>query len=124
MIDDKGGTDREPVIFKIQEGITDSSFDPELNARSDKWGLGVSKDNLPVHIEVIAYSGYKANERPLSFVYQERRIEVEAVIDRWYGVEHDYFKIRANDEKVYLLKWHRTFDVWLLVKVMERMGRQ
>lgn len=124
MIVDKGGKDREPVIFKIQEGITDSSLDPESTARSDKWGLCVSMDNLPVNIEVIAYSGYKANERPLFFDYQKKRIEVEAVIDRWYGVEHDYFKVRANDEKVYILKWHRTLDVWLLVNVMERMGRQ
>ena len=83
----------------------------------------MSKDILPVKIEVVAYSGYKANERPLSFVYQQKEIEVEEVIDRWYGFEHDYFKIRANDAKVYLIKWHRILDLWFLVKIMERMGK-
>ena len=74
-------------------------------------------------IEVDAYSGYKANERPLSFLYQQEKMVVEEVIDRWYGVESDYFKVRANDGKVYLIKWHRILDVWTLEKIIERMGR-
>lgn len=82
----------------------------------------MSQDILPVKIEVVAYSGYKANERPLSFVHQHKEIGVEEIIDRWYGVEHDYFKIRANDASVYLIKWHRILDLWFLVKIMKRVG--
>jgi len=80
-------------------------------------------DNLPMKIEVIAYSGYKANERPLHFVLDGQKIEVESVIDRWYGVEHDYFKVAASDGRVYLLRWHRTLDSWFLVKIIERQGK-
>ena len=71
----------------------------------------------------MAYSGYKANERPLYFVVDLQKLEVKEVIDRWYGLEHDYFKVRAGDGRVYLLKWHRSLDIWFLVKVIERIGR-
>jgi len=79
--------------------------------------------DFPKKIKVSAYSGYKANERPLSFEVDRTRLQVLDVIDRWYGVEEDYFKVLAGDGKVYLLKWHRHDDQWLLVSVTERMGR-
>ena len=47
---------------------------------------------------------------------------INNIVDRWYGLEHDYFKVAADDGKVYLLKWHRSLDVWLLVRVFERLG--
>jgi hypothetical protein len=78
---------------------------------------------FPKKIEVVAYSGYKANERPLYLVLDEERLEVKNIIDRWYGVEHDYFKVLADDGKVYLLKWHRTLDLWFLERILERLGR-
>ena len=73
-------------------------------------------------IQVVAYSGYKANERPLYFLMEGQKIKVVNIVDRWYGVEHDYFKVAADDGKVYLLKWHRTLDVWLMVRVFDRLG--
>jgi hypothetical protein len=76
----------------------------------------------PVKIEVVAYSGYKANERPLCFVLKEQKLGVVDVVDRWYGEEHDYFKVLADDGRVYLIRWHRRMDVWFLVKVLEKTG--
>ena len=78
---------------------------------------------FPKKIEVVAYSGYKANERPLYLVLDEERLEVKNTIDRWFGVEHDYFKVLADDGKVYLLKWHRTLDLWFVEKILERLGK-
>ena len=78
---------------------------------------------FPKKIEVEAYSGYKANERPLYFLLDERRLRVQNIIDRWYGVEHDYFKVVAEDGKVYLLKWHRSLDLWFVEKILERLGK-
>ena len=82
----------------------------------------VKKEGLPKNIKVYAYSGYKANERPTAFVVDHRTLKVTYVIDRWYGVEHDHFKVLADDGKIYFLKWNRIQDVWFLVKVMEREG--
>ncbi|MGD8984647.1 MAG: hypothetical protein PVH99_04800 [Desulfobacteraceae bacterium] len=77
---------------------------------------------FPKKIEVVAYSGYKANERPLYLVLDEQRLEVKNTLDKWYGVEHDYFKVLADDGKVYLLKWHRSLDLWFVEKILERLG--
>lgn len=76
---------------------------------------------LPKKIEVVGYSGYKANERPLCFVLDGERLLVQNIIDRWYGVEHDYFKVVADDGKVYLLKWHRSLDLWFVEKILDRL---
>ena len=79
----------------------------------------MSLGSLPKRIEVLAYSGYKANERPLHFILDDRKLEVQAIADRWYGVEYDYFKVLADDGKLYLLRWDRMRDVWFLEKVTE-----
>ena len=78
---------------------------------------------FPKKIEVVAYSGYKANERPLYLILDEQRLEVKNTLDTWYGVEHDYFKVLAEDGKVYLLKWHRSLDLWFVEKILERLGK-
>jgi len=80
----------------------------------------VSRAVFPMKIEVVAYSGYKANERPLYFVLEQNKLGVVNVVDRWYGVEHDYFKVLAEDGKVYLVRWHRLLDLWFVVKIMEK----
>ena len=70
-------------------------------------------------VEVTAYSGYKANERPQHFILDQKRLEVEKIIDRWYGMEHDYFKVLADNGRPYILKWHRFSDCWTLEKTIE-----
>ncbi len=74
---------------------------------------------FPVPIEVMAYSGYKANERPVSFVLERKKLGVVSLMDRWYGVENDYFKVLADDGKIYLIRWHRLLDLWFVVKIMD-----
>lgn len=81
------------------------------------------KGDFGKSIRVYAYSGYKANERPTAFVLDDRRYEVTCTIDRWYGVDHDHFKVLADDGNVYLLKWHRAQDLWFLEKVLEKAGK-
>jgi len=83
----------------------------------------VKQNDLPKPIKVSSYSGYKANERPMSFTVDGQIREVVNVIDRWYGVEHDYFKVLADDGKVYLIRWNRILDLWFLVRVMEKAGK-
>jgi hypothetical protein len=52
-------------------------------------------------IEVEAYSGFKANERPRTLRVAGRSIGVEEVIERWRGERHDYFKIKGDDGQRY-----------------------
>ena len=69
-------------------------------------------------IQVGCYSGYKANERPINFTVRGRNLLVEEIIDRWYGVNHSYFKILANDQKIYLIRYDQDEDLWTLEKIM------
>ncbi len=76
----------------------------------------------PKKVRVGCYSGYKANERPLWFEVGDVRREVVSVVDRWYGQEHDFFKVSAEDGKIYMLRWHRQLDRWELLSEGERLG--
>jgi len=70
-----------------------------------------------VHVE--CYSGQKANERPIAFTYQGRRLEISDIIDRWYEgsidtsrPKIDYFKVRTSDGQVFILRYLSLFDAW------------
>jgi hypothetical protein len=70
-------------------------------------------------IKVECYSGYKANERPVAFIFQGARREVREIIDRWYEggpeaslPEIDYFKVRTTDGQVFILRYQSLFDAW------------
>lgn len=80
------------------------------------------REMTPLEITVTAYSGYKANERPLSFEVEGRRLTVTSIADRWYGEDDDYFKVAADDGQVYIIRWNRSMDCWFLVRVLERVA--
>jgi hypothetical protein len=63
---------------------------------------------------VKCYSGYKANERPLSFQLDDRNIAVKKLVDKWYGINYTYFKVRADDDNTYILKYDEHKDEWSL----------
>lgn len=85
--------------------------------------MKASPEGTPV--EVRCYSGYKADERPVSFQLgaDEPRTVVN-VIDQWYGEDHTYFKVLADDHMVYLLRHDRSLDEWVLVTKQARIGTQ
>ena len=73
-------------------------------------------------IQVIAYSGYRPNERPLHFLMGDHRLQVKEILDRWYGEDHDHFKLLADNGRIYWLKWHRSSDNWFVTKIAEGPG--
>lgn len=70
-------------------------------------------------IKVEAYSGYRADERPRAFTIGDKTVSVEEVLDRWYGEDHEYFKLKAGDGCTYIIRHDRSKDVWGLV-MMEK----
>ena len=74
----------------------------------------MENDKCPKRIKVSAYSGFKLNERPLSFFLNERHYKVKQIIDSWRDPDHDIFKVKADDGKEYTLKWNRVLDKWFL----------
>ncbi len=65
-------------------------------------------------LRVTTYAGYKGDERPTSFTFGERTYQVREVIDSWYGEDHTYFKLTADDGNVYLIRHDRAADEWEL----------
>jgi hypothetical protein len=57
-------------------------------------------------LRVECYSGTKADERPVRFHLGSRCFFVEEVLDQWYGPNDLYFKVRADDGNLYILRNH------------------
>ena len=55
-------------------------------------------------VEVVCYSGYKGDERPVRFRLGAQDYFVEELLDQWYGPQNIFFKVRANDGNVYILQ--------------------
>jgi hypothetical protein len=69
---------------------------------------------MKIHVET--YDGYRAGERPLRFHIGAKKREVMEILDRWFGEDHDYFKVCADDGAVYLLRYGRGDDRWELTQ--------
>ena len=57
-----------------------------------------------MNVEVVCYSGYKGDERPVRFRLGGQDYSVEELLDQWYGPQDVFFKVKANDGNVYILR--------------------
>ena len=55
-------------------------------------------------LEVDCYSGRKADERPVRFRLEGRQYLVEEILDQWYGPHDAFYKVRADDGNLYILR--------------------
>ena len=67
-------------------------------------------DNLTVE----CYAGYRGEETPRRFRLGGRWLEVQEVIDRWLAPDHRYFKLRGDDNAIYILRHDVNRDLWQL----------
>jgi hypothetical protein len=67
-------------------------------------------NSLAVRVE--CYAGHRDDERPLRFYLNQRCIEVIEIIDQWMGPDYRYFKLRGDDEGIYILRHSSDKDVW------------
>lgn len=65
-------------------------------------------------IEVHCYAGYQAEQEPRRFFLEPNPIEVEAILDRWQGPDHRYFKVKGQNHKLYILRYDQQADLWEL----------
>jgi hypothetical protein len=71
-----------------------------------------SEDTLSIKVE--CYAGYRNDERPLRFYLNRRCFEVKEILDQWVGPDYRYFKLRADDEGIYILRQSDRQDSWQL----------
>ena len=62
--------------------------------------------------QVSTYSGHRLHERPLSFTWKDRRLEVREILAQGYEPDSLFFKVIAADGGVYLLRYQRATDSW------------
>jgi len=74
------------------------------------------------HIQVSCYEGYRANESPRSFVWEDRTYTVVDIVDRWHegsldemSKTLDYFKVRVEDGSTYVIRYNQLFDSWAVL---------
>lgn len=65
-----------------------------------------------MRITVQCYAGHRGEEEPRAFHLGERRLEVVEIVDRWLGPDHRYFKLRADDGNVYILRHDEREGEW------------
>ena len=72
---------------------------------------------MAMKLTVECYSGRKADERPVRFSLRGREYLVEAVLDQWYTPDSISYKVRANDENIYILRQETStsYGEWELV---------
>lgn len=70
---------------------------------------------VKVSITVRTYSGYKADEKPLSFTIINRTFQVREILDQWYGLDHHYYKLIADDSNLYIIRHDIEADEWEMV---------
>jgi len=73
-------------------------------------------DDELMRLRVVCSSGHKAEERPLRFQLDDNEYFVEEVVDQWYGPDDRFFKVRASDGNLYVLRRRSTTpeDEWSL----------
>ena len=77
------------------------------------------RDNRIVKLRVECFSGRKADERPVRFHLGERLRMVEEILDQWYGPNDTFFKVRADDGNLYILRHSPSLAQWSLESFRE-----
>lgn len=62
--------------------------------------------------QVETYSGARLHERPKRFLWQGNWLEVREIVASWQTPDYLSFKVKAEDGRTYLLRWHRQWDAW------------
>jgi hypothetical protein len=76
-----------------------------------------------VKVKVESVSDSKGQENPSRFYLGTRTVEVEAVVDRWYGEHASYFRVLGQDENSYILKGPLEDGSWELVSFTHKDSR-
>ena len=63
-------------------------------------------------MKVRCYAGYRGEEEPRRFEGQRGDVAVVEILDRWLDPSHRYFKVRGDDDKIYMLRHDANAGEW------------
>jgi len=74
---------------------------------------------IPIKVE--CHSGYKADEYPKSFNWNNKSFIIHEIADRWYQGDKnpeipvsDYFKVKTDSGELFIIKHDIGMDQWFL----------
>ena len=65
-----------------------------------------TRKDSPVAVQ--SYAGYKGEQRPQRFLLAERWLEIEEILKEWREPAAEFFRVRASDGRVYVLRLSRS----------------
>ena len=65
-------------------------------------------------VEVISYSGYKADESPRILKIGDALLPIAQIEDRWYSPGETFFRVLTQTGDRYLLRHVEAQDTWTL----------
>jgi hypothetical protein len=80
--------------------------------------MPVVASNAWQRTSVHCLAGFRANERPISFLANNKEIEIRSILDSWRDPDYLYFKVDTVEDHVYHLRHHEYQDFW---EMAERM---
>jgi hypothetical protein len=66
-------------------------------------------------ITVESYAGFKAEEYPLRFHLKGIKIEIKRIKEAWLTSGYRCFKVLADNDNIYVLKYGEINDSWKLL---------
>jgi hypothetical protein len=69
-------------------------------------------------LRVECYAGYRGDQEPLAFWLGERRFAVRGVVDRWFAPTQRWFKVDADDGRMYVLRHDEATGDWELAALV------
>jgi hypothetical protein len=68
-------------------------------------------------VTVESYAGSRAEEHPLRFYIDKRKINIITIEKRWLSPGYRCFKVLGNDSCCYVLEYNISQDTWSLLTV-------
>jgi hypothetical protein len=71
-------------------------------------------------VQVAAYSGYRGEQSPQSFMVAGKRVEVRKILECWIcedeatGERSRCFRVKGDDMRVRILRYQEREGVWLM----------
>jgi hypothetical protein len=65
-------------------------------------------------VRVECYAGYKGDEYPKRLHLGDQVLDIREIEDQWYSPAAEYFRVRASDGNLYILKHDQEMHCWSL----------
>lgn len=65
---------------------------------------------------VETYSGYRADERPIRFLYEGQTVDVKRILRQWCEPDAECFRVFGNDGQLYRLRHETAQGKWITTK--------